>query len=252
MSKLRKVLEFGTSQLGVHRPSKKLFDRLVRPQVYAYRLRQKEFFATLIRPGALVFDVGAHWGDLSAVFLEVGARVVTVEPNPKLASVIQRRYGRELVVEPVAVGDRAGQLPLHLSARDALSTLSEEWMRRANRPWWNEAVTVPVVTLDDLVGRHGVPQFVKLDVEGFELKALRGLSAARVQGISFEYHAIAIDEGLACIERAVELGFRRFNETPGDTPSFLGPWLSSDKISDRLSRASSDSPDVYGDIYAMK
>jgi FkbM family methyltransferase len=237
--------------LGLYRHSRNAFHRVVRPRLHAQRRRQRDFFAQLITPGALAFDVGANNGHLSAVLLDVGARVVSVEPNPELAAAIQRRYGRELTVEPVAVGEEIGRLPLHLGAvRDAHSTLSDEWIDRVGRPLWTDSVSVPVVTLDGLITQHGVPQFIKLDIEGFELQALRGLSAS-IDGLCFEYHPIAIDIALACVERAVELGFRSFNETPGDTPNFAGDWLSPDEFSSRLSRSHSDDPNTYGDIYAL-
>jgi FkbM family methyltransferase len=251
MTALRDGLVFAMGQLGIYRPSRKLFDRVARRQQYAYQRRQQAFFSNLIPPGALVFDVGANHGQLTAIFLEVGARVVSVEPNPSLAHLIQRRYGREVDVEPVAVGERAGRSLLHIGTGDWLSTMSEEWIHRTNRESWTHSVSVPVVTIDDLVARHGIPQFIKLDIEGFELQALRGLSVS-VDGLSLEYHSIASDIALACVERAVELGFRRFNETPGDTPHFVGPWLSAEEMSNRLSNVTSDSPGVWGDIYALR
>ncbi|MEZ4639278.1 MAG: FkbM family methyltransferase [Caldilineaceae bacterium] len=42
---------------------------------------------------------------------------------------------------------------------------------------WDEAIDVPVITLDSLIAQHGVPVFCKIDVEGFEHAVLQGLIA---------------------------------------------------------------------------
>ena len=41
-------------------------------------------YGQFVRPGDLVFDVGAHVGDRIAAFRRLGARVVAVEPQPAL------------------------------------------------------------------------------------------------------------------------------------------------------------------------
>jgi FkbM family methyltransferase len=250
MTSIREVLELAACRLGIYRPARNAFHRVGRPGYYSLRRRHRDFFSQFVAPDSLVFDVGANHGRLSEVFIELGARVVAIEPNPYLATAIQRRYGRNVVLEPVAIGERSGQSTLHIGVHDAHSSMSEDWIERVDRPLWTESVTVPVVTLDSLVARHGTPQFIKLDVEGFELQALRGLSVP-VEVLSFEYHALAIDSALACLARAADLGFRRFNTAPGDALELTGGWLSFEELRDRLSDAGSKDHRVYGDIYAM-
>ncbi len=52
-------------------------------------------YAQFVRPGDLVFDVGAHVGDRVASFRRLGARVVAIEPQPALAFTLKALYGRD-------------------------------------------------------------------------------------------------------------------------------------------------------------
>ena len=76
----------------------------------------------------------------------------------------------------------------------AFNTLSSKWMKLLedegeNR--WNESIkftrneTVPTTTLDQLIAKYGKPDFIKIDVEGFEEHVLKGLSQP-VSYLSFE------------------------------------------------------------------
>ena len=139
------------------------------------------------KPNDLVFDVGAHVGDRIASFRRLGARVVAVEPQPALARTLKLLYGRDraVAIEPAAVGRSAGSIDLKLNlANPTVSTASDAFIKAADGApgWegqqWTKTVRVPVTTLDALIDRHGLPSFIKLDVEGFEVEALGRPDAA--------------------------------------------------------------------------
>jgi FkbM family methyltransferase len=155
-------------------------------KVTGTRRRQRRLFAELVRPGDLVFDVGANIGEFTGAFRDLGARVVAVEPQPRLTAHLRARFRADPLVTVVAtaVSDQAGEATLYLTAADALATLEAE---RANggatgagaELEWNGRITVPLQTLDALVAEHGAPVLVKIDVEGHEPGVVRGLTAAR-------------------------------------------------------------------------
>ncbi|MGD9880266.1 MAG: FkbM family methyltransferase [Reyranella sp.] len=215
----------------------------------------EKLYGQFIRSGELAFDVGAHVGDRVRAFRRLGARVIAVEPQPALHRTLRALFGRDQAVTlvPSAVGRTAGTATMMINVDNpTVSTLSTDFIAasRGSPGWedqaWPQSLEVPVTTLDALIGEHGVPSFIKLDIEGFEAEALAGLSH-RVTALSFEFTTIQRAVGMAAIERCVALGYRRFSAALGEGQE-LDAWRSAAEIADWLAtlphRANS------GDIYA--
>ena len=58
---------------------------------WALRQQRRKAFSPFVQRGSLVFDIGACHGELTDVFASLGCRVVSVEPNPAQAALIQKR-----------------------------------------------------------------------------------------------------------------------------------------------------------------
>ncbi|MFV8834454.1 FkbM family methyltransferase [Aquisalimonas sp.] len=218
----------------------------------------RRLYAGFVAPGDLVFDIGAHLGDRSAAFADLGASVVALEPQPHvrrwLARIAARRTGITVCGE--AVGAAAGEARLSVSAANpTVSTLSAAWqdaVRAGNAGFrgvaWDEHVPVPVTTLDALIARFGEPVFCKIDVEGYEAQVLAGLSRP-LAALSFEFVAGALGETERCLERLEALGTYRYNVIPGEGRAFLFPErCSHETMTDWLRGGADGIPS--GDIYA--
>jgi FkbM family methyltransferase len=138
----------------------------------------EHFFPLLRRLGFAprhVVDVGANRGTWTrAAFKYFPNAVYTlVEPQDHL-----RSYSQDLIAQGCKLkwinagcGDFSGTLPLFVSYRDDASTFVD----------WHEGwprITVPIMTLNEVVAFSGagLPEMVKIDAEGFDLKVLAGAS----------------------------------------------------------------------------
>ena len=168
-------------------------------------------YGRFVQRGDLVFDIGAHVGDRIAAFRRLGARVVAVEPQPALVRVLKLLYGRrsDVTIEAVAVGRSAGTIELMINVDNpTVSTASRAFHQRRARcapagraSAGRRSIRVPVTTLDALIARHGMPAFIKIDVEGFEAEALGRPDAAGHGAVVRIHHHPA--RGRARLRRAL-------------------------------------------------
>jgi len=134
---------------------------------------RQQFFAPLLPPGAMCFDIGANHGEFAATFLSLGARrVVAVEPQPEIANFIIQAFPKEiesgtLIVKIQAIGSATGVAKL-FPANDpgkSMSSLSATFIEvsRAGGRVWNDsaAIEVAVGTLDALIKDFGIPDTSK-------------------------------------------------------------------------------------------
>jgi FkbM family methyltransferase len=223
-----------------------------------FRLRRmRRLHEGLVPAGGLCFDIGAHVGNHLRCFRLLGARVVALEPQADFAAILRRLYGRDsgVTIIEAAVGAEAGEATLFTSVRTpTVTTLSSEWMQAVSATQgfrhvsWEAGIRVPVTTLDALVKEHGVPDFVKIDVEGLESAVLAGLTTP-LPALSFEYVPATWSLAAACIDRLATLGDYRYNWSVGETSRFqCAEWIGPRAARDWLSRLDPD--DRSGDLYA--
>ncbi len=217
----------------------------------------RAFYARFVRADGLVFDVGANVGNRTKVFLRMGARVVAVEPQPACADLLAAGLAREprftLVRE--ALGAAPGTARLHVRDASTISSMSDDWIAavRASGRFaghdWRRAIEVPVTTLDHLIGRVGVPAFIKIDVEGFEREVIAGLTKP-VPALSFEFTPETLESTLAIVRRLEEAGFHRFQYSEGESLAFAQEgWMSSAALFRQLEARRGDVR-AFGDVYA--
>ena len=205
------------------------------------------FYSQFLNPGDLIFDIGANIGVYAESLQSIGARVVAVEPNPECAKQIGWTTSKELVtVVNAAVGDRIATGKLFVNEANVLSSMSLEQVRAERQKAWDREIEVSVVTIDSLIDRYGMPRFIKLDVEGYEVAALSGMSR-QPQYLSFEFHGNNLAKVQACFEKLSPLSQYDFViEEPSKLE--IGRWVDQAELLNCLNQ--SRVIGTFGDVIA--
>jgi FkbM family methyltransferase len=233
-----------------------------------FRQRELQFYEGVLagfEKGCIVFDIGANEGSKADVFLRLGAQVVAVEPDDTCCKTLEARFlklrihPRPVTIVASAVSNSIGAAEILIDGPgSAVNTMNPKWaetlrQNKDNFEWqhcgleFKETKLVKTTTIDALIAQHGMPFFVKIDVEGHELSALRGLHRP-VPYLSFEVNLPEFrSEGLQCVQVLSELAQAgRFNFASEIGQGLrLRNWVTATDFSTVLERCNERSIEVF-------
>ena len=230
-------------------------------RVYLRKLKKERaalnFYGKFIDKDDLCFDIGANVGNKTETFLRVAGRVVAVDPQPACVFELTRRFRNDsrVVIVKEGVGAEPGEADMYICEDiNVLSTMSPKWIQKSRfasnkRVSWNTKEKIPITTLDLLIARYGRPKFCKIDVEGYELSVVQGLTQP-LEYLSFEFMKEFLDDAeevLTVLSRICPFKANYSLYEHYDLVHFAKRWRSgSDTIAEL--RAMED-PKLWGDIY---
>ncbi len=179
-------------------------------------------FAKYIPKGGIVVDAGACIGDHTATYAKLvgpGGMVYAFEPNPLAYQALARNFAsaRNVQTVPIALSDRAERAFVNHDINVGATFLTPQ-------PDWDHA-GVRCMKLDDVLLTISRLDFLHLDCEGYELKALMG--AQRI--LHHMRPVIALEINTKCLDRLgikqteiflflINSGYRVIELEPGVDP----------------------------------
>jgi FkbM family methyltransferase len=219
-----------------------------------YQSNADKFYGQFIQNGDLCFDIGANVGARAKIFRRLGAKVICLEPQKECLKVLNSTFKNDNNVKIIgsAVGEKVGTAQLTMSIHnDLIASLSDKYVKESRFSGdFDDSKTqeVSVTTLDDLISKYGKPKFCKIDVEGFELEVLKGLSQP-LHYVSLEFAKEFLDDTQKCLSILSSLGAKRFTYSEGDSLAlFSANWhSSSEALMQKMRKHQND--DFWGDVY---
>ncbi len=156
----------------------KHFFQLYRPLYFAYKRREDAFEIQVIRsqigPGQVVLDIGANIGFYTDIISDIvgpNGKVHAFEPDILNYSHLKNIYGKKnnVFLQQKAVSESTG--PLKIFTSKMLNVDHRTYPIEQ----YESSYDIEAVSIDDYVGEKFKVDFIKMDIQGNELKALRGM-----------------------------------------------------------------------------
>ncbi len=159
-------------------------------------------------------------GKDAAYYLFRGYNVIAIDANPLMIENARLRFAKEtqtgqLTLLNVGISETAGTATFWISDQPECSSFDRTIASRDGTR--NKPLPVPVLPLSHLLAAHGIPHYLKIDIEGndkFCVDALRGSSLPRYISVESECvgdsKVLSDEESTAMLELLRDVGYRRF------------------------------------------
>jgi FkbM family methyltransferase len=157
----------------------------------------------------LIFDVGFHVGQDTVFYLKKGFWVVAVDANPLLIEEGKKKFAEyinagRLILLNVGIGQCEETLPFYVNKQLSEWSSFDKAIGTSRGDYY--VLDVPLVTLRSIAIRYGVPYYIKIDIEGNDMMAIKSL-----RDMEDKPRYISVENGQThMIEELYTQGYRKF------------------------------------------
>lgn len=188
-----------------------------------------------------IIDIGANRGfftDKCISLFDNNLKMLVIEANPQLSELLVNKYidNKNITVLNTLMSEiNDKEVDFYLCDSDIISTASLDWInnsRFSNKgSIWYEPLKIKSTSLDYLINIYGEADVIKIDVEGYELEVLKGLTK-KTKEICFEWAEEQYDNINEIAKHLESLGYNEFGYILGDEymkrPSIYTTWIQSE------------------------
>jgi FkbM family methyltransferase len=185
--------------------------------------QMNDFIYNTAKHRDLIYDVGMHRGEDTEFYLQKGFRVVAFEADPELVNSCRIKFnefinqGKLTIMEGAIVDpDKSGQKKVSFYKNNTESiwgTTCIDWAER-NKKFGTDSslIEVDIVNFEDAIKEHGIPYYMKVDIEGCDAICLNALKRFRERPdyISIESDKTSFANIRNEIDLFVSLGYDSF------------------------------------------
>ena len=172
----------------------------------------------------MYFDIGSNIGNWSLSNINQCDKIISVEASPiTFKKLVDNCKNDKIILLNYAVCNNNGQdITFYQADCDVLSTIDKDWLAKDSSRFYNykyREIMCKTLTIDKLIEYYGLPDLIKIDVEGGEYECIASLNQ-KVTMLCFEWASETNSITFKCIDYLLNLGFTQFYIQDGDNYLF--------------------------------
>jgi len=175
----------------------------------------------------MYFDIGSNVGKWSLSNIESCDKIISVEASPiTFGRLVEHCKHDRIVLLNYAVCNNGGKdIAFYQAECDTLSTINKGWLSDDTSRFYNYpycVITCKTISIDTLIEQYGLPDLIKIDVEGGEYECIRSLTQ-KVNLLCFEWASETNMITFNCMDYLFGLGFTQYYIQREDNYLFRPP-----------------------------
>jgi FkbM family methyltransferase len=162
----------------------------------------------------MYFDIGANIGNWSLANINSCDKIISIEASPATFNKLVNNCKNEKIIllNYAVCNNNCNDITFYQAGCDTLSTINKDWLTAETSRFCNhnyKEITCKTITLDKLIEQYGLPDFIKIDVEGGEYECVRSLTQ-KVKLLCFEWASETNTITFNCIDYLYKLGYTQY------------------------------------------
>ena len=162
----------------------------------------------------MYFDIGSNIGLWSLANINLCDKIISIEASPiTFSRLVNNCKNNKIILLNYAVCNNNGNDIIFYQAKcDVLSTINKDWLTKDTSRFYNHSykeIICKTITIDKLIEQYGLPELIKIDVEGGEYECITSLTQ-KVNMLCFEWASEVNDITFKCIDYLLKLGYTQF------------------------------------------